>query len=95
MGKTDPAADRHRQQSMILVPADTPGVTVRRGVRVFGYADGTHGGHAEMEFSDVRVPAANLIAGEGDGSRSPRPGWARAGSTTACARSARPSGRWR
>ena len=67
MGKTDPAGDRHRQQSMILVPADTPGVTVKRGMRVFGYTDGTHGGHAEVEFSDVRVPAANLIAGEGDG----------------------------
>ena len=67
MGKTDPAGDRHRQQSMILVPADTPGVTVRRGLRVFGYTDGTHGGHAEVQFSDVRVPAANLVAGEGDG----------------------------
>jgi acyl-CoA dehydrogenase len=67
MGKTDPAGDRHRQQSMILVPTDTPGVTVKRGMRVFGYTDGTHGGHAEVEFSDVRVPAANLVAGEGDG----------------------------
>ena len=67
MGKTDAAGDRHRQQSMILVPTDTPGVTVKRGMRVFGYTDGTHGGHAEVEFSDVRVPAANLIAGEGDG----------------------------
>ncbi len=67
MGKTDPDGDRHRQQSMILVPADTPGVTVRRGMRVFGYTDGTHGGHAEIQFSDVRVPAANLIAGQGDG----------------------------
>ena len=67
MGKTDPAGDRHRQQSMILVPTDTPGVTVKRGMRVFGYTDGTHGGHAEVEFSDVRVSAANLIAGEGDG----------------------------
>ena len=67
MGKTDPAGDRHRQQSMILVPTDTPGVTVKRGMRVFGYTDGTHGGHAEVEFGDVRVPAANLVAGEGDG----------------------------
>jgi acyl-CoA dehydrogenase len=67
MGKTDPDGDRHRQQSMILVPTDTPGVTVKRGMRVFGYTDGTHGGHAEVEFKDVRVPAANLIAGQGDG----------------------------
>jgi acyl-CoA dehydrogenase len=67
MGKTDPTADRHRQQSMIIVPKDTPGVTVHRGVHVFGYTDGTHGGHAEVTFEDVRVPAENLIAGEGDG----------------------------
>ena len=67
MGKSDPAADRHRQQSMICVPPDTPGVTVKRSMRVFGFTDSTHGGHGEIEFSDVRVPAANLIAGEGDG----------------------------
>ena len=67
MGKTDPSAPRHRQQSMILVPRDTPGVTVHRGVTVFGYTDGSHGGHAEISFTDVRVPASNLIAGEGDG----------------------------
>jgi acyl-CoA dehydrogenase len=52
---------------MILVPRDTPGVNIKRGMLVFGFTDGTHGGHAEVEFSDVRVPAANLIAGEGDG----------------------------
>jgi len=67
MGKSDPEADRHRQQSMILVPRDTPGVNIKRGMHVFGYTDGPHGGHAEVEFRDVRVPAANLIAGEGDG----------------------------
>ncbi len=67
MGKTDPDGDRHRQQSMILVPPATPGVNIKRGMRVFGFTDGTHGGHAEVEFTDVRVPAANLIAGEGDG----------------------------
>jgi acyl-CoA dehydrogenase len=67
MGKTDPSAERHRQQSMILVPRDTPGVTIKRGMQVFGFNDGTHGGHAEIEFADVRVPAANLIAGQGEG----------------------------
>ena len=67
MGKTDPDAERHRQQSMILVPRDTPGVTIERGMRVFGFTDGSHGGHAEIEFLDVRVPAGNLVGGEGDG----------------------------
>ncbi len=67
MGKTNPSADRHRQQSMICVSPDTPGVTIKRSMRVFGFTDSTHGGHAEIEFRDVRVPAANLIAGEGDG----------------------------
>jgi acyl-CoA dehydrogenase len=67
MGKTNPDADRHRQQSMICVPPDSPGVTIKRSMRVFGFTDSTHGGHAEVEFRDVRVPAANLIAGEGEG----------------------------
>ncbi|MCG8927183.1 acyl-CoA dehydrogenase family protein [Lentzea sp. CC55] len=67
MGKTDPGADRHRQQSQILVPRDTPGVTIEREMRVFGYGDHAHGGHAEIVFDDVRVPATNLIAGEGEG----------------------------
>jgi acyl-CoA dehydrogenase len=67
MGKTDPGAERHRQQSMILVPRDTPGVSVLRGMHVFGYTDGTHGGHAEVVFDNVRVPADALIAGEGEG----------------------------
>ena len=67
MGKSSPNADRHRQQSQILVPRDTPGVNIKRGMHVFGYTDGTHGGHAEIEFTDVRVPASNVIAGEGEG----------------------------
>jgi acyl-CoA dehydrogenase len=67
MGKTDPSADRHRQQSMILVPRDTPGVAIVRGMEIFGYDDHQHGGHAELVFSDVRVPADNLVGSEGDG----------------------------
>ncbi len=67
MGKTDPAAARHLQQSQILVPRDTPGVRIVRGMQAFGYSDTDHGGHAEVEFVDVRVPAAHLIGGEGDG----------------------------
>jgi acyl-CoA dehydrogenase len=67
MGKTDPEAARHRQQSQILVPRDTPGLEIRRGMHVFGYDDADHGGHAELVFHDARVPASNLIAGEGEG----------------------------
>ncbi|HPU39578.1 MAG TPA: acyl-CoA dehydrogenase family protein, partial [Microthrixaceae bacterium] len=65
MGKTDPDAPRHLQQSMVLVPMDTPGVTKVRDLPVFGYQD--REGHSELRFDDVRVPATNLLSDEGSG----------------------------
>jgi len=65
MGKTDPSAPIHRQQSMMVVPIDAPGVTVMRGLPVFGYQD--REGHAEIDFQDVRVPAKDVLKGEGEG----------------------------
>ena len=66
MGQTDPSAPPHKRQSMILVPMDTPGVTVKRLLSVFGYDHAPHG-HAELHFEDARVPAANMLLGEGRG----------------------------
>ena len=68
MGKTDPEAPRHEQQSMILIPLDTPGVNIERTLPVFGYDDAPHG-HAEISFDEVRVPASNMIWDAGKGFR--------------------------
>ncbi|MEV0854835.1 acyl-CoA dehydrogenase family protein [Nocardia fluminea] len=65
MGKTDPTAAPHRQQTMMVVPMDAPGVTILRGLPVFGYQE--REGHAEIEFTDVRVPATDVLKGEGEG----------------------------
>ena len=67
LGVSEPAADRHRRHSMIIVPLDTPGVTIQRSTSVFGYDDGPHGGHALISFDNVRVPAGNMLGQRGGG----------------------------
>ncbi|HEX4737268.1 MAG TPA: acyl-CoA dehydrogenase family protein [Allosphingosinicella sp.] len=66
MGKTDASADKHRQQSMVLMPLDAPGVTIERALTVYGYDDAPHG-HMEIELKDVRIPASAMLLGEGRG----------------------------
>ncbi len=83
MGKTDPEAARHSQQSMVLVPADAPGITVLRPLNVFGYDDAPHG-HVEMTFENVRVPVSNILLAKA-GLRD-RPGPPRAGRIHHCMR---------
>ena len=61
MGKTNPQGEKHQQQSMVLVPRDTPGITFAPALTVFGYDDGAHGGHGQLTFTNVRVPVSNLI----------------------------------
>ena len=66
MGKSDPTAAAHQQQSMILVPLNTPGIAIKRMLSVYGYDDAPHG-HAEVLFENVRVPVDNMLLGEGRG----------------------------
>jgi acyl-CoA dehydrogenase len=69
MGVTDPDAERHRRQSMILIPSDAPGVQIKRSMKVFNYDDGPHGGHAEIVYDNARVPLTNMLGNEGEGFR--------------------------
>merc|ERR1712118_414187 len=91
LGKTRFDGPQHQQQSMILVPKDAPGINILRGMGVFGHI----GDHAEIIFENVRVPATNMVLGEGRGSRSRRAASGLGGSTTACAPLVRLSRPWK
>ncbi len=93
MGKTNPEAGKHQQQSMVLVPSDAKGVTVMRHLPVFGYDDAPHG-HAEVDLKDVRVPVSNILLGEGRGLRSRRVVSGPGAFITACDRLVSRSERW-
>jgi len=82
-GKTDPASPRHKQQSMIVIPMDSPGVTIKRMLSVYGYDHAPHG-HGEILFENVRVPPPISCSAKAAVSKSPRAAWVRAESTTAC-----------
>ena len=85
MGKTDFSGPRHKQQSMMLVPMDAPGIKVERLLTVYGYDHAPHG-HAEVTFKNVRIPVSNILAGRGKGiSKLRRDDWARDASIIACA----------
>jgi len=92
LGVTDPEGEAHRRHSMVLVPMDSPGLTILRNIPVMHHV--APEGHCELLFRDVRVPVENLLGRRGRASPWPRRGWGRDASTTACARSASASWRW-